>query len=90
MAIESGTVTRTSNSFLGGLSIYLTGASGSRYYYAHLSAYEGEPGYVETGQVIGYIGDTGNATGVPHLHFEIRPGGAVPVNPYKSVRAAGC
>jgi peptidoglycan LD-endopeptidase LytH len=45
------------------------------------AAYEGVSGRVEQGQVIGYIGDTGNATGTPHLHFEIRPGNGVPVNP---------
>lgn len=88
-AVIGGFVQHRSNT-LGGVTMSLAGDNGHRYYYAHLSAYEGVPGYVEQGQVIGYVGDSGNATGVPHLHFEIRPGHGVPANPYPSVLAAGC
>jgi murein DD-endopeptidase MepM/ murein hydrolase activator NlpD len=88
-AVFSGWVNQISNA-LGGVAISLIGDNGNRYYYAHLSRYEGISGYVVQGQVIGYVGDTGNATGVPHLHFEIRPGQGVPVNPYPSVVNAGC
>lgn len=88
-AVIGGEVAHRSNS-LGGITLSLLGDTGNRYYYAHLVGYEGLPGRVEQGQVIGYVGDSGNATGIPHLHFEIRPGGGVPVNPYPSVRAAGC
>jgi peptidoglycan LD-endopeptidase LytH len=88
-AVVSGFVEHYTNA-LGGTTMALIGDNGNRYYYAHLSAYEGLPGRVEQAQVIGYIGDSGNATGVPHLHFEVRPSMGVPVNPTPSVRAAGC
>lgn len=44
---------------------------------------------VEAGQIIGWIGDSGNAeTTPPHLHFEIRTPRGLPVDPYKSLKAA--
>ncbi len=88
-AVVSGHVEHH-NLSLGGLSVILRGDNGSRYFYAHLSAFEGQPGYYRQGDVVGYVGDTGNAYGTPHLHFEIRPGGGPQVNPTPSVRAAGC
>ncbi|HSL74553.1 MAG TPA: peptidoglycan DD-metalloendopeptidase family protein [Ilumatobacteraceae bacterium] len=88
-AVVSGTV-RFSQNRLGGNAVSLVGDNGNRYYYAHLSRYEGSSRRVSQGELIGYNGDTGNATGVPHLHFEVHPGGGLAVNPTPSVRAAGC
>lgn len=85
VAVESGSAQfRTTN--LGGNSISLMGASGTRYFYAHLSGWEGSSRSVSQGEVIGYVGSTGNTT-ANHLHFEVHPGGGRAVNPYSYVRA---
>ncbi len=76
-AIEDGHVERTTNGSLGGLSIYLIGDSGSRYYFAHLDEVgEFEEGQrVYAGQTVGTVGDSGNARGAPHLHMQWAPTG---------------
>ncbi len=79
----SGTVRHRSNQ-VGGLSFHLDGDDGHYYYGTHLSSY-GQDGYVQAGTIIGYVGDSGNAAGIPHLHFEIHPNGAKATNPYPSV-----
>ena len=72
---------------LGGLTWYVYGDDGNTYYGAHLSAYENEGiGRVQGGTVIGYIGDSGNAKGTNHLHFQIKSGGGSPTNPYPTVK----
>lgn len=72
---------------LGGNTVWLTGTDGNKYYYAHLDSWE-SLGTVTVGTIIGYLGQTGNARfSVPHLHFEIHPGGAAAVNPYPTTRA---
>jgi murein DD-endopeptidase MepM/ murein hydrolase activator NlpD len=59
----------------GGLTIYLFDPAGVYcYYYAHLDHYAdiGEGQHVRRGQVIGYVGTTGNAPpNTPHLHFAV-------------------
>ena len=88
-AVVSGNVNFRQNR-LGGNAASLLGDNGNRYYYAHFAGYEGVSRRVTQGEVIGYNGDTGNASGTPHLHFEVHPGGGLAVNPTPSVRVAGC
>jgi murein DD-endopeptidase MepM/ murein hydrolase activator NlpD len=85
VAVESGSVQFKTTS-LGGNSAWVNGNSGTRYFYAHLSGWEGSSRSVSQGEVIGYVGATGN-TSVNHLHFEVHPGGGRAVNPYPYVRA---
>jgi murein DD-endopeptidase MepM/ murein hydrolase activator NlpD len=87
-AVTDGVVTRTSTSSNGGLQVYLRGNDGNEYFYAHMSRYASHAGQrVTAGELIAYVGDSGNARGgAPHVHFEVHPGGGSPVNPYTYVR----
>jgi murein DD-endopeptidase MepM/ murein hydrolase activator NlpD len=76
VAAADGTIRRLRTGGLGGVTIYQVGTDGQTlYYYAHLQRYaagirEGMP--VRRGEVIAYVGDTGNAgTGNYHLHFSV-------------------
>lgn len=92
VAAEDGVLDRVGTASLGGIKLWVIGDSGNAYYYAHLSAFaEGvaEGKRIRAGEVIGFVGDTGNARGTsPHLHFEVHPGGVGPVNPYPLLKAA--
>ena len=75
-AVESGTIAKLFFSKAGGITVYQFDPTGRFcYYYAHLERYapglqDGET--VERGQVIGYVGTSGNAPpGTPHLHFAV-------------------
>lgn len=79
-----GYVVRSGVNILGGNYVFVIGRGGVRYYYAHLdSIVQGmEPGQkVTTDTVLGFVGNTGNASGTPpHLHFGMYHNGAE--NPY--------
>ena len=73
-------VARTSYNTLGGNAVYVTGQDGY-VYNAHLDSYSSKSnGPVKTGDVIGYVGDTGDAKGTPHDHFEFHPFFPVPAD----------
>lgn len=89
VAPVSGTVELKSGT-VGGLQFWMTGDDGNLYIGTHLDAF-GLAGRVMAGEIIGYVGDSGNARGAtPHLHLEIHPGGVSPANPYPTLQAAGC
>ena len=76
LAVADGTVEKLFDSKRGGLTIYQFEPSGRyAYYYAHLQRYAdglAEKQAIKRGQVIGYVGSTGNANpAAPHLHFAI-------------------
>lgn len=84
VATADGVVTQKLVGELSGISIEIQDANGIQYFYAHMSAWA-EPiqvgDQVHVGQVLGYLGHTGNALYTPpHVHLEIQPGG-VPVPP---------
>ena len=75
-AVESGTIAKLFTSRPGGLTIYQFNPGGHLcYYYAHLDHYADglKDGQVVTqGEIIGYVGTTGNAApNAPHLHFAV-------------------
>ncbi len=89
-ATEDGVIRYMLSGGLGGTGIWLSGKSGTDYYYAHLSEYaeDVEAGsLVKAGQLLGYVGSTGDAT-TPHLHFEVHPFGGAAINPYPLLVAA--
>jgi murein DD-endopeptidase MepM/ murein hydrolase activator NlpD len=79
VAAQTGAI-NFKRSRLGGNAAWLTTSLGNKFYYAHLDSFEGDSRDVREGEVIGYIGSTGNAQG-PHLHFEVHFEGQVG-NPY--------
>lgn len=94
LAVADGHIEKLFESKLGGLTLYQFDPEGRfAYYYAHLQAYA--PGVMEKkavrrGDVIGYVGATGNADpAAPHLHFAVFALGperawwkGTPINPY--------
>jgi Peptidase family M23 len=77
LAVADGTVFSVGWNDLGGNRLWLRDQSGNEFYYAHLSAFSPlarNGRQVRAGDVLGFMGNTGDAEGTPvHLHFEIHP-----------------
>jgi hypothetical protein len=84
VAVANGSISETIDDDVTGLGIKLDDGRGMDYLYAHLSSFA--PGIgagveVRLGQVLGFVGNTGDAAGAtPHLHFQAEPGG-IPMPP---------
>jgi murein DD-endopeptidase MepM/ murein hydrolase activator NlpD len=97
LAVADGELFLVGLNAIGGNRLWLRDDAGNEFYYAHLSAYTPlafDGSRVKAGDVIGFIGTTGDAVGTPpHLHFEIHPRGLLwmgydgVVNPYRYLLA---
>lgn len=87
VAVDDGAV-RSGQELRGGNVVYLA-AAGVTYFYAHLQTHVGIfPRSVRAGDVIGTVGETGNARGTgAHVHFEMHRAGET-INPYESLARA--
>ncbi|MFN0092845.1 MAG: M23 family metallopeptidase [Acidimicrobiales bacterium] len=92
VAVESGVVDKVTDDNVGngGVSLWVRGDSGDRYYFAHNSRNLVRLDQrVAAGERIAEVGNTGNAAATPpHLHFQLHPGGGEPVNPYPALSAS--
>ncbi|MBA2741342.1 MAG: M23 family metallopeptidase [Actinobacteria bacterium] len=81
LAVADGTLRSVGFIPIGGYRLWLRDVDGNEFYYAHLSAYSPlavDGKLVKAGDVIGFVGATGDAEGgTPHLHFEIHPAAMV-------------
>ena len=81
-AVTSGTITYAAYDGSGGNMLFLSGSDGNQYWYMHNQEnFVSTGARVSAGETIATLGDTGNAAGTPHLHFEYHPGGGAAVNP---------
>ncbi len=88
-SVTNGTVTSVGYEGSYGNQVVVTTDEGEELWYCHLNEFAASVGDdVRGGEVLGYVGSTGNSTG-PHLHLEYRPGAGDPVDPYDALVAHG-
>ena len=91
VAVQYGMLHNVGWNRLGGWRLWIEDTTGNWFYYAHLSAYSPiavDGAHVSAGDVVGFVGHTGDAIGTPsHLHFEIHPAGQWAVPPYDYLQA---
>jgi murein DD-endopeptidase MepM/ murein hydrolase activator NlpD len=91
VAVADGVLDRVGWNTIGGYRFWLFDQFGNSFYHAHLSAYAPlaqDGAHVKAGDVIGFVGHTGDAQGTPsHLHFEVHPGNGEPTNPFPFLNA---
>ena len=83
-ATTQGIVSKVGENTLGGRVVVVVGPGSAGHYYAHLEDYAdiSPNDWVNAGDIIGYVGDSGNAKGTPpHVHYGIYISGSA-VNPY--------
>lgn len=87
-AVGPGTITSAAYNGSYGNLVVITHADGSESWYAHMSGFERTSGSVAAGDVIGYVGCTGNCYG-DHVHLEYHPGGGDAADPLPWLRSNG-
>jgi murein DD-endopeptidase MepM/ murein hydrolase activator NlpD len=91
VAVTDGVLRRVGTARVPGNRLYLYSKRGDYYFYGHLSSFarDARSGLrVKAGQVIGFVGSTGDAEQTPpHVHFEVHPGAGDAVDPYPFLRA---
>jgi murein DD-endopeptidase MepM/ murein hydrolase activator NlpD len=91
VATTSGIVWRVGQNELGGNVVWILGPGGYLHYYAHLDAFGPIAGdtIVAPGDVLGTVGNSGNARGGPHhLHYSIYAPGRGAINPFTLLAAS--
>lgn len=89
VAIANGVVSSVGYDGAYGNKTVITLDDGTELWFCHQTSYTVDVGQeVRAGDLIGYVGSTGNVTG-PHLHLEVRPGAGDPVDPYEALVVHG-